>query len=975
MSRRAGEPAPSPAGSRPAAYANAFRTLFSETAAQYAYDILQQRDPLSGAVTSDRATIIWRAWQTARREIANGQHLNAWNILKTSTARARLDPEAATFAEVERLVLISECLTNGHQVLPALQQTAVARDALRRLLERLSRERDACAQELRRMLTTLASLRFDDRAADDGIVAGWVFTRGIDLLTGLAQQAVGLAQQTGNDVDAIVTELEVDAHCLQANFAFNTAADASIRFALGDMLTEAEPMRAFAHFEYVAQLLSIEDDLGLQAATNAAHCLTHAGRYQEAEGRLASLELLYELRGDMQGAARVWLAECVANWKRLHDPAVRSSLVGAIGMYEEVLHRSGGDPYTRYVAKRFIEPGYLLLAAAVARSTDRSDEAADQILSSAWALLSRDLLADLKREENPDPWTSLLDRQRRPLVATRSMLAPIPGLGVVHLLSATDTVVWLAYGFDASGTFRFACDARGPEHADRLATFIQTMHEQLKADQLGDVLAVGLLEASLESLGRQIAEDLSGVWHETIANMQRLIYLPHAFGAVDEFPLAGLRLDGEWLGARLPIVRSPTINHLREQLAPNHAEVRANSRAVVVTGAPAAMGDALTGIRAEGKRVQHFLKVLGFDAQVNEAAGTEEMHGWLDGEIGALHYIGHGIANEVCEGLPLANGETFNPLDIDRLDGLRVPFVFLCACMAARVRAGMGGTQTGIASKLVERGGPAVIAFTMPVIETRVYALAERFYRAAARLPFGAAVQAVMRNIGDAGAVPSYARLAFTAYGDPAFALPGMIGATSVPGLPQEATTWHSRLRNHCVLRTAESAAALRADLERAPASWRSTLLEWIDMAFRSPAATPPKLLACLESAALIAQDASDCERLSVRAAVLAERLHASGIEDLPIVIPTEAQSIRSLLDAGRFLAVMGGAFFDMRLNALGNSIMGRVITVDQNDARHAVLQFRQARQQLHECEDQSPFVAQLLADDRRILQHFGVNE
>lgn len=338
-----------------------------------------------------------------------------------------------------------------------------------------------------------------------------------------------------------------------------------------------------------------------------------------------------------------------------------------------------------------------------------------------------------------------------------------------------------------------------------------------------------------------------------------------------------------------------------------------------------------------------------------------------------MHYIGHGIANEVFENLPLASAESFSPLRADRLDGNRTPFVFLCACVAGRVRSGTGGYQIGLASKLVERGAPAALAFGMPVTEARAYTLAGKLYRSMARLPFGAAVSAALNDVGTS--LPAYASLSLTAYGDPSFVLPSMTAAGErASTIALETTTWASKLRNHCVLRTITTAAEVRASLDDAPRGVAGILTTWLDMALKSPIMSRTELLDSLETAAGEAEGCTDAERLSIRAAVCAERLHASGLETLPIEIATDPESIRSMLADARFLAVVGGALFDMRLNGLGNSLMGRVITADQNDAEPAALYLRQGREKLLECEDESDFVRSLRADDERVLEHFGLS-
>jgi hypothetical protein len=347
------------------------------------------------------------------------------------------------------------------------------------------------------------------------------------------------------------------------------------------------------------------------------------------------------------------------------------------------------------------------------------------------------------------------------------------------------------------------------------------------------------------------------------------------------------------------------------------------------------------------------------------------MEQWLDGAAGALHYVGHGLADNVNEGLPLSDDEVFGPLNADHLDGFRVPFVFLCACMAARVRSGRGGYQTGIASKLIERGAPGVISFLMPITEEAAYSLSRAFYRAAAGLPFGDATLETMRSTKDK--VPLYARLAFTAYGDPSFVLTTMPRGPKVRMLQQESQTWDSSLRTHCVLRTEQSAGAVSALLGQTPAPFAELVTKFLATAFRDPSSSDDSTLDQMDDAALHAETCTDVQRLSIHAAVLAERLHRSGLETIPIYIDTSPESVRQLLADALFLAEMGAGILDARLNGLGHSFRGRVITVDQNDATYAALSLRQGREKLLECEPQSAFVRSLREGDGRILAAFGL--
>jgi hypothetical protein len=736
-------------------------------------------------------------------------------------------------------------------------------------------------------------------------------------------------------------------------------------------VTDVDPDEAHAHFDAVVQTLGFDDGLGLQAAANAANCLLAAERFQEAERLYAFIESFFEHNGDRMGAARVWIGECSANWRRLRDPSIRNSLIGAIKMFEESIPPRT-DVMTRYSLKKYAESGYALLATINATSDDRSDARLDEMLSATWAMLSRDTMANLEPKPSDEPWVALLDSERRPLAAMRTALAPFAGLAVAHVLSGIASLVWMVYGYDDGGRFRFASAALGGTHIDDVTRLLRLMEEQREADRIGDALAMATIARELEAAGDAITAQLPMEMVELLTAMRRVIFLPQPFGSLDQFPLTALRVNGSWLGEILPVIRGTNVSWLREALSATRALVRPNRAAAVALGAPDATGEALRGMAEESGVVRRFLGALGFDATIHDKAGTADMLAWLGGGVGAVHYIGHGFASEVQEGLPLATGEMFQPILVDRLAGFRVPFLFFGTCMAARVRGGAGGYQTGLVSRLVERGAPAAVAFSMPVIEERAYAAAEQFYRAAYRLPFGEAVRETWRETRDS--VPTYIRLAFTAYGDPSFELRAMAGSGTVPMLRSQAESWHSRLRTHCVLRTQETADALAARMGDVPAPLRDHVARWLETAFRGAAPETPARLDEMELAALAATECRAVERLSVRAAVCAERLHGSGIETAPIVIDTEAASIRRLLANARFLSVLGGALFDMPLNGLGNSLMGRVVTIDQNGADNSALFLRQGRQSLLECEDRSPFVRELRRIDALLLDHYGMS-
>ena len=947
-----------------------FGTLFSQVAAQYAYDELRKRDQLAQAITGQPGPDLWRAWLRASADVAKGRPLEAHAHLQSITAIHPVPSGRGGIVEAEILTLQAEYLASGSQTLAAVAVIDHARSCLHTIVRRLREGDDDVQAEVRQMVEILAGVSLREREAGKALGA-WAATRGLGLIIKLAQVYAGLGSSAhlAGAGAAAAKGLEDDAVSLHeaSGVAFPVASIANLDFALGNCLTEERPDLARAHFDAVADRLGVEGGLGLAAAVNAANCLLRLDQFAEAEYRYGALESIFEMTGDLQGAARVWISECIANWKRTRDPGIRHHLVGAIKLFEESIPASA-DIMTLYSYKRLAEPGYLLLITANAMAADRSDPRLDELLAALWAVMTRDRRANLEAGADGDEWARLLGQEQRPLAAVRTALQPYPGLGVVHLVSGVDHLIWLIYGFDREGRFRFGCSVADAEASEQLIAFLGTMHEQLEADKALDPVATGRFGTRLEELGDRIGASLSPEWLEVLGSMERLLYMPHPFGNVDEFPLGAVRVQGTWLAELRPIVRTPTVSHLRELLSPNRPGVRRNDRAAVVLGAPDIGGPPLRGAAVQAPMAARYLQVLGFQAVVDERPTEDGVFSLLNGSAGALHYIGHGIADQVFEELPLGGGEHFDPNTADRLDGFTVPFLFFCACVAARVRYGGGGHSLGLLSKLIERGAPAGVAFALPIPEARAYAVAKQFYKAAFRLPMGpAALETVLAL---RAAHPAYVWLSFNLYGDPDFLLPS-VPKGDVPLLSGSVAVWHAKLRSYCVLRTEAAEAELRAALVKAPDDLGRVTLAWLDRGLGR--GRPPGDATLGEwEAATLASAASAIERLSVRAAILAERLHQSGVETLPLRIPTAAPQIRQLFEAARFLAFLGGAAFDMPLNGLGNSLLGRVLTVDRNGIDVSELYLSQALEKLAVWEDRSPFVRELRSGDRAILDHFA---
>lgn len=948
--------------------------LFSEAAAQYAYEVFEKRDPFAGALSGDRTADIWQVWRKAKSMVACSRPLDGYRSLKNLEKLHPTGSEVHNLADVERLALMGECLNDGNQYGSALTFCDHARNALHKFICRFNNDNVNVCNELREMVEILLAVKGFDKLSAAELIRSWSVSRGLDLTIELAQMRTDIISRIRSPEAALYVsqDLVADVSMLHeaSNAAFGQDSIARFEFGLGNCKTEIDPKSAFEHFEVVVNILNVEHGLGMPAAINAANCLLRLGKYSQAEARYGSLESLFEMYGDHTGAARVWMSECIAAWKGRHDPSVRHSVVGAIKMYEDNLPKNA-DVMSLYTLKKYIEQAYMLLITANSYSDDHSEERQSETLSAIWALMSRDFLARLESESNLNDWETTLEKEWDPLTATKTALEHLKGIGIVHLISGIDCLIWIVYGYDKSGHFKFESNPMSEIESEPIVEFLKTLRQQFVADKTLDPVRMNDLDKELKRLGDKIGAKLSDKWINVARNMDHLFYMPNPYGSVDEFPLAGVRINGKWLCHLCTITRTPSINHLRESLSPNRTRY-GNRKAIIVLGNPGAGDTNLKKAKRDSEILKtNYLEIIGFDCSINSSASATDIQNCLEGDVGVLHYVGHGIANQIDEALPLANQEYFTILDIDRITGACTPFVFLCACVAGKIRHGTGGYQTGLTSKIVERGAPAALAFTLPILESRAYEIAHQFYRQSAKHNFGRAVSMTLKVVKKS--LPTYAWLSLAAYGDPMFRLCRMPTQRKLRMFGDDAVTWHSALRNYCVLRNATSKKALTKKLEDIPNCLVPTVEEWLKIAFRKPKASEEDTLNRLEKEVLNASDCSNVERLSLRAAICAERAHAAGLETLPLNIATDAQSIRKFLDNARFLTVLGHTLFDTRLNGLGCTLMGRVIAVDQNSIQNAAsTYFKQGLEKLLECENESQFVKQLRRDNLRIIQHFG---
>jgi tetratricopeptide (TPR) repeat protein len=856
----------------------------------------------------------------------------------------------------------------------ALKSLQIAMGRLDEVVGQAEEKPGDLANQVKTMLETVGNIhKFDPGISTQALLDGWLLGRGLDLIGKIgakqaqllmAGQMLGQAKETAESLEDILRRFhEV------TNFALERDELANVAMNLGEAWTSVDDERSFRYFETVVELLGIEQ--GITAAANAANALFRLGNYAEAEYRYGTLESLFEHFGMRLAAARMWVYEKMANWKQRHDPDIRHSLVGALKFYEENIPESA-DAMTLYSMKKYIEDGYLLLASVLVALQDDSPERRDELLRVLRAVYTRDQRADLEPELPEPGWENVLEKQKSPLAQMQNALQPFPQRAVLHLLSGISCLLWIAYGYDGRGIFQFKSCLGDESHGQALIEFLEAMREQQELDLVDDVTGADKVDARLKELGGRIGAALSQPFVDFLLGMKQVHFMPHPFGNLDEFPLAGVRLAGEWLSEHLEIVRTPSFSHLREMLSANRTATLGRPNGAILLGDPETDGATLQKARGHAAWVENaWNQVYGLQAELFDSVDHGRVHNWLEGEVGMIHYVGHGFANVMSEGLFLGKGLTFTLSDIDRIIGTHAPFVFLCACEAGRVRHGRGGYQAGIASKLVERSAPAALGFLMPIPENRAYAIAECFYRQAIAAPLGQAVQQT-RDIISAD-LPSYAWLAWEAYGDPALRLWEMAREGRVTDTPFLAVSWHSALRNYAVLRTPEAEQTARQRLGECPAGLRNMTEKLVDMAYKESHLFSRAALDEMESELLTLADSEPVGALTLRGLIILERAHQAGLDSLPIYIAREPDDVRRLFHELMFVLLTGSVFFDMRFHGFGHAMLGRLLTIDQNETRSSRIYLEQGFEKLRECDPLSPFVRRILGENKELLLMFPI--
>lgn len=966
--------------------------IFDDTTAEHGFSIISQRDPLSDSITGDFKKDSWRTWRIARRLMCQSRFFDAFRALTNLKELHRPKIGQIDLANIELMFLAAELYKETNNPNQAYATYQVVIDVLFHYVNKIQEDSKHIADEIQEMLVLiLGESGLQLKASDKEVISSWAVSRGLTLLLESSQKSINILSSTRRSAKKLATRLINDVKVFHdiTNSAFSDEEIVTIETTLGNCWTEIDPKQALKHFQNVVNIEGFSTGKGITASVNAANCLLRLHQYEKAAGIYGMIESHFELNGDYLSAARVWAAECIAKWQANGDQQIRPSLVGAIKMFEENIAKHA-DVMTLYTQKKYMESAYQLMISIISESVEHDEEQLNQLLGCIWALLSRDFKANLEPDVPKPGWETILHEQMRPLNRIKNILVKFPGVGVLHVFPTLDPVdpslrstlppnanphrlVWVLYGYDRSGRFCFELSVHKSDQATDFFHFLDTLDKQLDADVRGDILQVQTLEKKLIEIADRFSKQFHPKFVQSLLSMDHLYYMPHPSTKIDEFPIVGLRFDGEWFNDKCTITRSSTINYLMESLNPNKSSVKANKEAIILTGNLTLDGGSLKEPIEETKRVEHQLGVYGFHTKIVKDATHENIRDWMDGKVGVVHYIGHGLSNNVYEGLPLPNGDVFTPKDIVDLSKMNLPFVFICACEAARIRHGLGGYQTGIASSIASKAAPAVIAFNMPITENRAYTIVRAFYREAFSLPFGQAMQAIRKKLAKEK-IPAYAWLSLSAYGDPTFNLAKMAKGDHVGALAEQGKSWHSKLRSYSVLRDQSTYLELKNEIDLIPPPLRGLVKEFLEVSFQNPPISTIEKLEELADRALSLDLDLFPELLSLRSAIILEKAHTIGMDDYPFRWPETPEITKKLAFDLNFVARVGGLFFDMRLNGLAHALFGRLITWDHNSIKYSFENLREGIEKLDESASESQFINRIQKETIGILNQFGVD-
>jgi hypothetical protein len=430
---------------------------------------------------------------------------------------------------------------------------------------------------------------------------------------------------------------------------------------------------------------------------------------------------------------------------------------------ERTLPRTG----QRTAYKEALAPQYRLLLNLLTRPQPTTVARVDDYLRVIGAIREPNTLAGL--EEPPADPPTLEWLLTSPLRILSSRLTRLPGTTVLIIETGAELLTLCAIrGGVAPLEGRIVLTRAPAELVNATIGLIGRHRHDIERIARKEPLDAALYQGLKAAGGAGWAALPEGI-RSSLAQADTILYLPSAFGQLSELPVELWWTGTDWLGATRAIARFPSLRTLVETLSPNRFPARLDPRGYIIR---ATQSDDLTHAEREINGVTAALQAMALEVNSDLQPRIGSVRQAFDEGFRALHFVGHGSANPLGESLPIGKGDTLGPADFSQLGGARTPFAFLNVCEVGRARVGAAGGPAGFATRLVEKGAPAVIACLQEVPDRVATDIAIAFYQRAADQPVGRALSHA-RAAMDAVPYPPSCWGAYVLYGDPLFGLAG----------------------------------------------------------------------------------------------------------------------------------------------------------------------------------------------------------
>ncbi|MDA0159286.1 CHAT domain-containing protein [Solirubrobacter ginsenosidimutans] len=427
-------------------------------------------------------------------------------------------------------------------------------------------------------------------------------------------------------------------------------------------------------------------------------------------------------------------------------PNLEAELRALLGAVESELGRPGSS--TGFAAKSVFTVSYtrLLLTLAEQPITPARAEAYADVVE---ALRRPEVLSDVGRDA-PGGWISDV-RGRVALAAARLQARPDWCLLVVESGGYPLTFMTIRGGA-GSVAERIALSTASSQLMDALTPFMLQVSGALDVAIESATLTQGLEEPDLVKAAEAIWAQLPDAVRDTLSAARTILYAPDPFGSLDELPLEAVRAPDGWLGETRVIARQRSIDDAIRALAPTAPGAARNALILRAPESPdfAALGHA----DEESQLVERAGPLLGLDTADPLTPGSEaELIDALSRPAALIHFIGHGVANALSEGIPVGDGA----LGVHRLPPLSGrPVCFMNACELGRSRHIQGGGGRGLVPALRDAGASAVLAWTQAAPDRLGPLFAREFYRATRDgLDVGGALVAARTRLHERGVSPA----------------------------------------------------------------------------------------------------------------------------------------------------------------------------------------------------------------------------